>query len=215
MAPNKNETIEKTKIVLTEGKDALYFAVNIINHFDIPYIQVVDSGGVNNLTNSLETFKKRENYEIVDSMLILRDAETDFDAAFRSVTDSLQSVGLSAPSKTFQFFDGANPRTAIALFPAFGKDENGNITSENGTLEDLCWSIISEKPEIPCIESFLNDVEKSSSIKLRRPHKNKLHSYLSATNQYVGMKIGEATKIGAWGWTHPKMQNFVELLRQM
>ena len=58
-------------------------------------------------------------------------------------------------------------------------------------------------------------VPQSCSTTFKRLHKNRLHSYLSATNEYVGLKIGEATNAGAWDWNHEMMQNFKDLLLSM
>jgi len=55
----------------------------------------------------------------------------------------------------------------------------------------------------------------SNGQKIARPHKTKLHSYLSGKDDFVGLKIGEASKAGAWDWDHERLKQFKDLITAM
>ncbi|MBD5559433.1 MAG: hypothetical protein HDQ87_03600 [Clostridia bacterium] len=58
-------------------------------------------------------------------------------------------------------------------------------------------------------EEYLSRVQPHSGFKW--PHKNRLYAYLSGTDCYVGSKLGEAAKKGAFNRTDPLYNG----LRQM
>ena len=45
--------------------------------------------------------------------------------------------------------------------------------------------------------------------------KTKLHSYLAGNNDFVGLKLGEASKAGAWDWNHVRFKPFKDMLNAM
>ena len=48
-----------------------------------------------------------------------------------------------------------------------------------------------------------------------RLHKTKLHSYLAGKNDFVGLKIGEASKAGAWDWDHNSLYKVKAIITTM
>ena len=68
-----------------------------------------------------------------------------------------------------------------------------------------------QKSELPGekLKGLSNDyVRQAASLreqKFRTPHKNKLHAYLSGTDSFVGMKIGEAAQAGCFDFSHVKL----------
>ena len=95
-------------------------------------------------------------------------------------------------------------------FEIYSRDKKGNIIP-SGTLEDLCLSTIQDQSVLECVESFL-DCCKEKGSDVRRPHKSKLHAYLASNDKFVGLKIGEASKAGAWNWNHQRLKPFKKLL---
>ena len=197
--------ISRNKLILVEGADAYWFLIWALKAYSIEDVQVMDFGGNPDLFLFIKTLKNLDNFDLVTSIIIARDAETDHTAAFSSVTAALKNNGLSVPDILFSYKDG-NPKIAVMLFP--GYDQNGNI--ENGCLEHLCLKTINDKT-IETTEKYLKDVNESHE-KLTHEHKSKLHAYLSVKNKFVGSKLGEAANYGAWDWLAPSLIPFKETI---
>ena len=75
---------------------------------------------------------------------------------------------------------------------------------------DLCLRILSEnnnKNILSTIESFLDVMESSYGRSYRRKHKNKLHTYLSSSDEYVTMPLGTASSAGAFDWDSDELES--------
>lgn len=213
-----NREIKKQYLIVCEGRDAQEFLINYLNsealnfnpHFS-EYIQVIDFGGNDNLTHFLELLRNMANFDNVKFLLIIRDAETNFESAIQSIQKSLESNGLSVPKSPFMWENGT-PKIGFLLFP------NCNAESANGTLEDLCLSILSnaKAPELKQeIVYFMDTLKEKYHFKFSRPFKTKLHTYFSIHDDYVSLKIGEAAKAGAFDWNHEKLAPFKKFLSKM
>jgi hypothetical protein len=96
------ESIEITRptVLLVEGKDDKLFFEAFINNQGLQNIQTLDIGGKTRLRQNLKVLKKTPKFsELVISLGVVRDANTDPTAAFQSVRDALQSVNLPAPER--------------------------------------------------------------------------------------------------------------------
>lgn len=94
------------------------------------------------------------------------------------------------------------------IFP--GYDTEGNLL--NGTLEDLCLGTINNDLKDKS-NNFVDSLHTEYSFKCI--HKTKLHNYLSINDKFVGSKIGEASKYGAWDWNHSSLIPYKTILEQM
>lgn len=65
------------------------------------------------------------------------------------------------------------------------------------------------------VDIFIGALNSKKDTELRYTHKSKLHAFLAGKNKYVGMKIGEAAKAGAWNWNSIHMQPYKELLERL
>ncbi len=52
------------------------------------------------------------------------------------------------------------------------------------------------------VDKYLVDVKSQRKKDFRTTHKNKLHTYFSSTDSFVGMKIGEAAKAQCFDFSH-------------
>lgn len=211
MPPKK--LIEKKKLLLAEGADAYYFFIWACQAFDTSDIQVMDFEGINNLGPYLKTLKEISGYEDVKTIAIVRDAESNPDGAVQSIKKALKSNGFSVPREPFAFAEGA-PRVAFMVLPGFESDSRDSNMLSKGTLEDLCLWMTEDDPIHACVTLYI-DCLKSKNIEIAHPHKTRLHSYLSGKDDFVGLKIGEAAKAGAWDWNHPTLSLFRETIKKM
>ena len=174
----ENNKIMQPRLVLTEGRDAQLFLINLVKkRLDLNY-QIIDFGGNADLTKKLQLLSKQDDFEIVSSILICRDAEQDANAAADSIKTSLTVAGYVVPESAYEFVGGPL-KVAYALFP--GIDDNHAL--RDGTLEDLLFeSLQKDNSDLLCVEQYLNCVELKSKHQLIHRHKSQLHSYLSPSS---------------------------------
>ncbi len=198
-------------LILCEGKDAQLFIIEYLNStplMDDPRfsndILVLDFGGINQLTNFLIGLRNMDGYENVKSILIIRDAEKDADSAIKSIKSSLYNSSLPIPDTCNIWQKENDISICYTLFPTCSSE------MRNGTLEDLCIAIIFDnylKEKEQDIDGFISSFIDKYEVKYPRIHKNRIHLYFSSTNEYVGMKIGEAAKVGAYDWASPLLNS--------
>ena len=211
MASKKIE-LKCSKLLLTEGADAYFFLIWACVNFGIEDVQVLDYGGINELTKYLGQLKLAPCFDdLVKTIVVIRDAERNAGGAVSSIKTSLRATGLPAPNKPFEFCEKVDLRTAFAIFPG-NVDESGAFT--DGTLEDLCLAMIGNEPLLECVSAFL-ECAATINEPLTHSHKSIIHAYFSAKNKFVGMKIGEAAKSGALNWDHKLFEPFKQLIQSM
>lgn len=205
---------EGTKhLILCEGKDAEGFLNEYLRQTveQRSAIQVLDFGGNPDLRKSLKLLRVTPGFSNLCSLLIIRDAETNAQAAFDQVRFALKDYHFAMPKTQGEWEEGT-PRTCFLLFPKFGKQ------IVPGTLEDLCMSILAENnvdDVIGRMGTFLNTLQQDGVRDFSHPHKTKLHTYFSITNDFVTKNIGLAAKAGAFNWSHPDLDPLKDCLSKM
>jgi len=213
--PSQPETIQKSKVVIAEGLDAKLFLIHALSLLNIPgKVQVLDFGNIQRLPIYLKMLRTAPGFELIETLVVARDAEADPSAAMASITNSLGRNGFAHPSRPFEFANG-NPRTGILLFPGYAaetKEREWELLP--GSLEDLCLATIEPNPILECVDQYLQCVERTENG-VTHPRKSKLHAYLAGNKKYVGMKIGQATEAKAWNLNHPAFSRYRKLLLAM
>ncbi|MEW6185519.1 MAG: DUF3226 domain-containing protein [Thermodesulfobacteriota bacterium] len=211
MEPPKE--IKENKLLLVEGADAYYFCIWAYQAFGAAGIQVLDFGGIADLSLYLRLLSHLPNFEKVSTLVIARDAEDNPTGAIKSIKSTLRKIGLPAPAEPFSF-KGDKPRLAYMIFPGLVKNKGGKTSCKPGTLEDLCLAIVRQDVVMECVEEYTRCL-KGKGLLIRHLHKLKLHAYLSGKNEFAGLKIGEAAKAGAWDWGHEKLEPFRKIIQNM
>ena len=200
--PIERKRIKKPFLLLCEGRDAEGFLINYLNSNELAQdprfsneIQVLDFGGNEDLSNFLMSLKNMDKFDRVKSLAVVRDAEKDYEKACQEVRRSFEKCGFASSERSDTWIrDSSGLKVGFVLFP---------LNNSAGTLEDLCLRILSEnnnKDILSTIESFLDVMESSYGRSYRRKHKNKLHTYLSYSDEYVTMPLGTASSAGAFDW---------------
>lgn len=204
----ERQRIIKSKLLVAEGTDAHIFSIYACQTFrGDREVQVMHFSGNSDLNPFLQELKTLEDFNKVESLVLARDVEKDTSTAVESIKLSLEKAKLPCPSTPFCYTTEGAPRTAFMLFPG--------PSYKKGTLEDLCLSTIQGDDNLMgCVDAFLGCVTKTGE-KLRQRHKNKLYAYLSGKDKYKGMKLGEATRAGAWNWDHAAFTPFKKIIQQM
>lgn len=203
MARKTNMQIIKEHLILCEGRDEQEFLISYLNSAalaDDPRfadeIQVIDFGGNDELGNYLKILMMTSDFEKVRSLLIVRDAEDNAQKAACEIQKALKKSGYTVPHAPC-CWNGEELKTGFLLFPDLGS------AVKNGTLEDLCLSILkdSNAPVLMGeIDNFMGVLKENYNMSFPREFKTKLHTYFSVNDRYVSLKIGEAAKAGAFEW---------------
>jgi hypothetical protein len=223
---NRPAILEYPHLLLCEGIDAQYFLIWLLQYLidnsgeNSRYndFQVDDYGGIAELRSYLKLLPARSGFadsaNTVKSITIIRDAETDVIATSQSVGDALRSCNFEVPAApcTIAIPSDAhhNVSVAYALFPAFD-------SRANGTLEDLCLDTLSSTNKDTILNITVTAVSSASAqvSAFSREHKNKLHTYLSLTNEYVGLKIGESAKAKAFDFSASSLKPLITLFEEI
>ena len=217
----KNTRIEKRHLILCEGRDELFFLIAYLNSAHLSAtpgfsedIQVMDFGGNSDLLEQLKVLKVTPGFDEVKTLLIVRDAERDASSAIRQIRTALENNGFSAPDSPHQWVtDKKNKDVEIGflLFPAC------HGTPVAGTLEDLCLSILNQ-PDAPelleDVDRFLDQLKTERGRDFVHRFKTRLHTCLAVSDKYVGMKIGEAAKAGAFDWSDERLTPLREFIQE-
>jgi hypothetical protein len=214
MPKQDNKEIKKSKLILAEGTDAFYFLINLLDKLKIDDFQVFDYGGITELTMYIENQLLKANaekFKEVTTLLIVRDSEQSSESAGQSINTSLQTTKLANKKlKPFLVEKQNELNIGFMLFPGF--DDNNNLC-EQGTLEDLCVKILKDQNLKKQIEEYIRDFKNKSKITFKREHKNILHSCLSFTDEFVGLKLAEALKANGYNLDSPYLKPFVDVIR--
>lgn len=188
--------------LLVEGNDQRNFFEAFIEHLSLADIQIQNFGGINDLRAFLLALINAPGFrEIVQSVGIVRDAETSAQAAFQSVQSSLRNAGLPVPNRP-EDRTGSSPAVTVLILP-------GN--SRPGMLETLLNETFANTPEEACINAFFECVEDSSGMPTQRPHKARAQAYL-ATKPEPHLSVGVAAKRDYWDLDHPVFDRIRQFL---
>ncbi|MBD5082194.1 MAG: hypothetical protein HDT44_10595 [Ruminococcaceae bacterium] len=213
---NENLKIkDSTKhLILCEGRDEKTFFIFYLDHYKkIGYekyneIQLEDIGGINDLDKGMENWTYTSGYDQLKSFGVIRDAEKDSEGAIQSVRSSFEKINLETSEQCFKLKKNNNgPDTVFGILP--GIKTNGKW--ENGTLEDLCLKILKDEQyasKMACVDEYLKLTQEKHKYKIKHLHKSRLHTYLSSNDKYIGSKIGEASKMGAFDFENENLSNF-------
>ena len=215
---NRQIKIEKKYLVLCEGVDALYFLIHYLNSEQLKGdprfaddIQVMDFGGINDLPRFLLTLQGMERFDEVESIAIIRDAETDAKAAVSSIKSALQSAGLPVPPALNQWQkESDKPQTAFTLFPTC--DQN----PKTGALEDFCWDLLRDRRDDlkTEVDEFVARIKTTYGTVTSHQHKSRLHAFFSVNQNLVSLKIGEAAGAGAFDWGKSELLPLKNMLQE-
>lgn len=137
----------QSKIIGVEGNDELNFFTALFKHLNIDGVQLIDFGGKDNFSNRIKQIVKLDNFDNVTHFGLIRDADTNYEGALRSIIQSLEKAKLPIPEKNESFSLKAKPKVGIFIMP--GKNKTG-------MLESLCIETIQNNPEYECINNFID-----------------------------------------------------------
>jgi hypothetical protein len=193
------------KFVFCEGGDDLAVATGVARSIGLADIRVEPFLGKNNLRNFLRDVQTRPEFaqNNVATVGIIRDADEDGHAAFRSVCDALAVNGFKAPDRNGGFAANGIKTGVLIVGPKGGK----------GMVEDLCLDSVSNLPEFPCVNDYFQCITQKSGRK-DFSSKARVRVWMASHVDYE-LYVGKAAEKGYWPWESPVFDSMKEFLRQL
>jgi len=198
----ESEAIEQPNILVVEGIEDKRFFGALIDHMGLQKIQIIPFCGKTNLRNKLRALVKATGFSQVISLGVVRDADSDPDAAFQSIRDALQAAGLPAPDSPLKVV-GGKPRVAVLILPGEGSP---------GMLEDFCLKAVAQDPAISCVEQYFECLRGKNLSLPNNMSKAKIQVFL-ASRPKAGLRLGEAAEAGYWPWDNEVFQEVKDFVR--
>ena len=206
--------IDKPNLLLVEGPDDQLLLEKLVakNGSSVAQgIQVVAVEGKDRFREEIRAVVGAQRLGRIQlrSLGVIRDADEDADASFRSVRDGLKNAdtALSLPSVSGEVV-GLSPRVGVFIML--------DGTSP-GSLESLCLRSVHHQPAAKCVEQYLVCLDTGHGWdRDRQPlaaqrDKAFAHAYLASRKDPVA-RIGEGARQGVWDFNHEVFQPVVRFL---
>ncbi|MEW6664576.1 MAG: DUF3226 domain-containing protein [Thermodesulfobacteriota bacterium] len=194
--------IVKTKLLIVEGKDEELFLTAMLGHLNMDDVQVAEVGGKGNIRPALKEIAKEPAFSKVEALGVIRDADTDPNAAFKSVKAALIAARLPTPKRPLQPVKGT-PRVNVMILPS---------SERKGALEDLCLAAIDEHPVNTCIVEFFNCLKEKATPFPKELSKAKVRVFLSSREDPT-LPLGLAAMKGYWPFDNAVFEPMRTFLR--
>ncbi len=146
VGPERNE-IKQSRLLVVEGDDGRVFLEAMLGHLALPHsIQVMSFGGNQELAKYLRTLTLSPRFATVESVGIVRDAETNPAGAFQSARAAISGAGLQSPPSAGARSSGP-PAVSVFILPD---------AATPGMLETLCLRSVAGHPALPCVDALFS-----------------------------------------------------------
>ena len=200
--PSVPVPITRPKQMLVEGRDEEEFFKALLRYLGIDDIEVRHYGGKNSFRRFLNGFVSTPDFDGVESMGIVRDADDSATSAFQSLKDSLTSVNLPVPDKemipTTEF-----PKVTVFIMPG---------DAAGGALEDLCLRALWDDPAMNCVSEYMKCIQEHSCQVPKNPAKARMHAFL-ASRVDPELRLGEAAQRGYLPWGDSAFVQVIEFAK--
>ena len=173
---------------------------------------VVESyGGRSNLTVAyLSGLVRQTGFVNVESLGIIRDANSSADSAFQSVQGCLRNSDLPVPpSLANRRATGTNPADARKplTVSVFILPDN----KSQGELETLLYRTLS-RDIVKCIDDFVECAKVATGVSPLKPYKARVAAYV-AVQEKVPHSLAVSAQRGIWDFNHDELSSVGEFLR--
>ena len=202
----KSIIINKKKLLLVEGSHEEKFFEKLLQEIKITDIQVAQVGGQFLFATNIKNLPRLQNFNIVESIGVVRDADDGFTSVFQSIQESLQQAGLPVPNEPL-LVEGINPKVSIFIMPD---------NKSEGALEKLCLISVNSDSIMECVDSYIACIEP----KLDTPHvptrldKAKVQVYL-AKDPDGDIHMGIAAQKDIWNWNDCAFDDIKEFIKKI
>ena len=198
------EEIKSAIQLLVEGNDPRNFFEAFVEHLSLANIQIQNFGGVYELSGFLRALVNAPGFQTVQSIGIVRDAETSAERAFQSVQSSLERAKLPMPDSLAERTD-TSPAVTVLILPG---------DNRQGMLETLLCESFADNPVEGCIDDFFKCVESLPDVSIERSDKARAHAYLT-TKPNPHFSVGVAAKNDYWDLNHSVFSTVRDFLQMI
>lgn len=209
--------IEKSRLLLVEGKCDLHFYDEVIKHLkkchtekaeEFDEIQIWIYNGIKNLKNDLEQIHDLREYQNLLSVIgIIADADTNADQRFRSIQSWLKRYDYPSP-ETQLIPTETNPSVIVLTVPKDGA----------GMVEGVCLESVKEDPAMKCVNDYFNCLGKTLSDNglayPKNDYKAKLQAFL-ASRKESELNLGTAAQKKCFPFDNIAFNDIKEIILQM
>jgi len=200
---SEKETIKENRLILVEGSHEVKFFEAFLKHMRISGVQVKDCGGKNKMIKRMHVITKLPGFELIERLVVVRDADSNPKTAFQSVTDCLKKNGLTAP-KTVGIFEGSSPKVMVVILPS---------STEKGALERLCLRSIESEPVLNCVDSYFECLRTKGVDITGLNEKHRIQIYLASKPEDF-LNTGTAAQ-KYWNFDHPAFESVRAFLTEL
>lgn len=207
MAGEKPSTINARTLLIVEGSEDERFFGALVTHLGLRNLQVMGIGGKDSIRRRVRTLTVSPGFSMVVSMGIVRDADDNPGAAFESVCGALRDAGLSVPTQPGTIA-GESPAVSVLILPG---------DNSCGMLEDLCLRAVAEDPAVPCVEQYIECLQKRQQDGCSFPRnqsKARVQMFLASRENPCRL-LGEAAEAGCWPWDHVAFAQVKDFITQI
>lgn len=192
------------KFVFCEGGDDEAVIRGVANSLGLN-VSVEPFLGKDKLREFLKDIRVRPEFarNYVTAFAIVRDADQDGDAAFRSVRDSLAANDFKAPERNGGFGAGEIRAGIFIVGPRQGQ----------GMIEDICLDSVGDRPEFKCVDEYFRCIEQQSGRR-SLSSKAKVRVWMASHTDF-DLRVGKAAELGYWPWENAafdSLRDFLKLL---
>ena len=196
--------IEQPKQLFVEGSDDTRIFMSLSRHLGIQGIQIWTCGGYQNLRGLLRTVVGLDDFDSVDSLAVVADANSNRDSRIQSIQSALSNAGLPVPTSPLSIASNDQLNVAYLVVPH---------DRESGMIEDVCLDSVNDDPAMDCIERYFECIGESDTSGPRDvwSSKARLHAFLASRDR-PDLRIGEAANAGVWNFDHKSFLPLKDLL---
>jgi len=213
--------ITEPYLLAVEGKDDENFFRRLMDKRGISGIDIrryrEDPSG--KLHTELDVLLKQRGFgENVRGYAVVRDANSDANAAMASIQDALRKLDEPCPNQPGEFASDARRKVGVLLIPP-GRP--------NGCLEDLCLDIAAKHDVMECAEAFMECLRERCPRKPsgaprdvakaffpRHASKAKAQAFMAGLYDSPH-EIGRAAQWDYWDWESPELKGIIQFLNEL
>ncbi len=194
---NRATSIEKSKVVLCEGREETLFFPRLFKAAKrvdlLENIQFLTYDGKNNLARFVTTgLGKLPGFNSVTSLGVMMDANGQPEGvqpSFESIVNVFRSISFPIPNNPGQVATDNNLKSITWILPN---------NQSPGEFEDICMQALAIHPLFPCLEPFGQCAQSKGCI-IPRSAKAPLYTIL-AWNEPCGRRLGELSDDFICSW---------------
>lgn len=199
--PNK---ISSNNLLLVEGDHDKIIFSKLLEFLGLDDFQVVSANGKEAFSPLLRLIITDDRFNDLNAIGIIRDADNDFNGAFRSIQGAFRKASLTVPDRPLTFTE-SKPKNGIFIMP----DNN-----TNGDLESLFLDSVVQEPVMECVDQYFDCLENLTGNEHPKPTKAKVQVYL-ASKPEGDLHLARAAQKDYWDWENEVFQNIKDFLLSM